>query len=80
MFKWVEGWRRWGHHITAREVAEQTASALLMSSFISMALVAIFDSNRRWVGLKGVAGLGLVSLCVRAGCATWPYLASRWRR
>jgi hypothetical protein len=80
VFKWAEGWRRWEHHTTAREVAEQAASALMLGSFISIALVAIFDSNRRWVGLKGVAAVGLVSLCVRAACATWPHLSSRWGR
>lgn len=78
MLKWVEDLHKGfitGYY-SKRMVIEIAASALLLGSFITLALVCIFDSQRQWVGLKGVAAVGLVALVTRASVSTWIALGS----
>jgi hypothetical protein len=81
VLKWVEdlhGGLAAGH-FSKRLIAETAASAVLLGSFVTLAIVVIFDSGRYWVGLKGVAALGLISLIARAAVSAWIYRASRRR-
>lgn len=57
----------------ARDVVDAGASALVLGSFITLALVALWYDKFRWVGARGVAALGLSSLVLRAIAMIWPH-------
>jgi hypothetical protein len=63
MFRWVRGWH---HGMTARELAQMISSILLLTSFIFLASVVLWTHRDVPPVLRWVAGVGLVSLIVRA--------------
>lgn len=78
MLKWVEDVREGlTSGYTRVLVLEIAASAMLLGSFITLCLVILFDSQRHWAGLKGVAAVGLCSLLARAAVLLWSYRSSR---
>jgi hypothetical protein len=74
MLKWLEDVREGlTSGYTRVLVLEIAASAMLLASFITLCLVILFDSYRGWLGLKGVAAVGLCSLVARAAVLLWSY-------
>jgi hypothetical protein len=79
VLKWIEDLHEGlaAGHFSKRLIAETAASAVLLGSFITLALVILFDSQRYWAGLKGVAALALTALVARAAISLWIYLGSK---